>query len=120
MVVDPAEAKTKEDEGGGQRLEPADFGHEFLDTVQLLWEFSEAEVWRTEGGAQKSEASVVSNLPPVGASGGWISGWRSVARKNVLALHGVPLSSWRSLSTSLFWKPGRPVWHCGGRRRTRR
>ena len=57
----PAEAKAKEDEGGGWTLEADELGHESLGTVELLLEFLEAEVRRAENSTQESEACVLSD-----------------------------------------------------------
>ena len=53
--VAPAEAQTKEGEGGDRGLEADELGHESLGAVQFLLEFADAEVWRAEGGAWKSD-----------------------------------------------------------------
>ena len=56
-----AEAEAKEDESQG--LEADELSDESLGAIQLFLEFAEAEVWRTEGSAWKSEVFVVSSLP---------------------------------------------------------
>ena len=60
----PAEAKSKENDGGGRDWRRTDeLGHEFLRLVQLSQEHVEAEAWRTEGGSQQREAFVVADPP---------------------------------------------------------
>ena len=93
----PAEAEAKEDEGGGR--EANEQGHETLGAGQLLLKFAEAEIRETEGGVQKREACVVSNLPScLGLKRGGCPGSRGLAGMYF------EVFSWRPLSSSPFMK----------------
>ena len=76
-----ADLEATEDEGSGQGPETDELGREFLCPVPLVQELSEAQVGRTERGAQMCEACAVSNRQ--------VSGGRQGLGWDALALGGV-------------------------------